>query len=193
MLVTAKPWEGKKRRHVYNPPITIGLMTDVSGSMGWAEQTVAATSYVFSKAMTRVSGRFAAVTFGDKAEAMVWPNEILNEVRVRPANGGSEDFDHGVAALDGMLKLTTGKGVRLLVVVSDGQFVRTNEPERANVWYDRLAAAGVGIVWINGYDPRKGGVIPKNAELVQVRSGDVTGMIGPIATAMERAIATQRS
>lgn len=190
MMVTAKPWEGKRRRHVHNPPITVGLMTDVSGSMGWAEQLVAATSFVFSKAMTRVSGRYAAVTFGDKVEPIVWPNEIINEVRVRSATGSSEDFDHGVAALDGILKLTTGKGVRLLVIVSDGHFVRRHEPDKAYQWYDKMTAAGVGIVWINGYTPR--GAVAKNAEIAIVDGVDVTTMIAPIASAMERAIAAQR-
>jgi hypothetical protein len=190
-MVSAKPWQTKKRKHVHNPPITIGLMTDVSGSMGWAEQTVAATSYVFSKAISRVSGRFAAVTFGNKAEAIIWPNEIVNEVRVRRADGASEDFDHGVAALDGILKLTTGKGVRLLVVVSDGHFVKTSEPSKARQWYDRMAAAGVGIVWVNGYQPT--GIVPARAEFAVIESRDVTQMIDPIATAMERAILSARS
>lgn len=190
-MVSAKPWQSKKRKHVHNPPITIGLMTDVSGSMGWAEQTVAATSFVFSKAISRVSGRFAAVTFGNKAEAIVWPNEIVNEVRVRRADGASEDFDHGIAALDGILKLTTGKGVRLLVVVSDGHFVRHNEPSKARQWYDRMAAAGVGIVWVNGYEPT--GIVPDRAEFAVIESRDVTQMIDPIAAAMERAILSARA
>lgn len=191
-MLTAKPWQAKKRRHTYNPPITVGLMTDISGSMGWARETVASTAYIFSKAMTRVSGRFAAVTFGDKAEAVVWPNEVLNEVRVRDATGGTEQFDKGVAALDGVLKLTTGKGVRLLVVVSDGHFVAAGMPSKARAWYDKLDKAGVGIVWINGFDPT--GVIPKNGNIVVLggKRGGVTSMIDPIADAMERAIVQAR-
>lgn len=185
-MITAKPWQAKKRRHVHNPPITLALMTDVSGSMHWAENLVASTAYIFSNALNRVSGRFAAVTFGNHAECVVRPNERITRVYTRPANGGTEMFDQGLAALNGTMHLTSAKGVRVLVVVSDGHFVETGEPTRLANWAKRLHESGVGLVWLDNSSSHS--TLPDTAHTVQITSADVTKFINPIATAIESAI-----
>jgi hypothetical protein len=196
-MVTAQPWERKKRRHTINPPLTLGLMTDVSGSMHWAQEIVASSAYVFSNSISRIGGRSAAVTFGDKAEGVVRPGEVPTEVHIRDANGGCEMFDHAVAALDGVLHLSIPGGAKLLVVISDGCLVEDLETEKATIWLDRLHRAGTAVVWMNATDSY--GYLdwlPAWVEVVELDSvysgADLHSMVDAIAHSMERAFLAAR-
>lgn len=146
--ITAKPWKKTKRTHTETKPTIIGIMTDVSGSMGWAVPETAKFGYVFSNAGARVSARSAVVAFGSDVEIMVRPGERLDKLRFRYADGGTEMFDRGAAALDGVLHLTEMRNaVRLVMVTSDGVLVRPKEIDRALLWVERWRKAGVHIVW----------------------------------------------
>jgi len=149
MMSTAKPWRGTKRRHDSVKPVVLGVMTDVSGSMAWAEQAVAQLAYVWGNAGHRIGARTASVTFGDKVDAVVRPGEVPAKVQVKSADGGSEAFDEAAAALDGVLKLGTQNGAaKVLVIVSDGHLVRMRESDRAYEWCKRFKEAGTKIVWV---------------------------------------------
>lgn len=186
MMSTATPWERKKRKHVQNPPLTIGLMTDVSGSMRWAQNLVAEAAYVFAQATRRVAGRCAAVTFGDKAEAVVAPGELPTHVMVRPANGGSEAFDAGAAALEKVLHLVDGRpGAKLLVVVSDNHLVASGEPARRDQWLAKMQKAGVAVVWVGASTGEKN-LQKYGCQLVSAEAFR-KGSIKVMADAMQRA------
>lgn len=148
-MVTAQPWQRKKRHHQPNPPLTIGLATDTSGSMSWASELVASTAFIMGHATNAIGGRFAAVTFGDRAEYVIRPREVPDQVHIRRANGGDEACDDAVAALDGVLHLRDGKGARLLILVTDYELVRDGERGRMAKWWTELQAAGVGVVILN--------------------------------------------
>ena len=182
-MVTARPWEATKRRRTSAPPMTVGVMTDTSGSMRWAEDVVASLAYVFGTAGPRVGARTAAVTFGNKVDAVVWPGLIPTEVRTYPANGGEEAFDKAAAAMDGMLNLSSRDGSsKVLVIVSDGHFVIDKEPERAELWLQRWHRAGVHVVWVGARD-----------EIYENRPGvvniDATTDLTELITAMEKQLA----
>jgi hypothetical protein len=146
---TAKPWRATKRRHDSVKPVVLGVMTDVSGSMAWAEQVVAQVAYVWGNAGHRVGARTAAVTFGDKVDAIIRPGEVPAKVQVKSADGGSEAFDEAAAALDGVLKLSAQNGAaKVLIIVSDGHLVRVREVDRAYEWCKRFKEAGTKIVWV---------------------------------------------
>jgi len=148
-MVTAQPWRGEKRRHTTAKPLVVGLATDTSGSMGWAEQMVAEAAYVFAHAGSRIGARTAAVTFGNHAEAVVKPGNLPREVITRSANGGSEDFDNAAAALDGVLHLGHNDGsAKFVCVISDAQLVRPGEIRIAEQWLDRWIKAGTYILWV---------------------------------------------
>jgi hypothetical protein len=150
MMVTAKPWKGSVRRHSQAKPLVIGIATDVSGSMRWAERGVAEFAYAYANAGHRIGARTAAVTFGDDVQLVSRPGEIMEHLLVKAANGGSEEFDHAIAALDGVLHLTDPSGsARILIVVSDGAFVKDKETGRAVEWLRRLDKAGTHVIWIN--------------------------------------------
>lgn len=145
----ARPWKHKKRKHEAVRPTVVGVMTDVSGSMGWAERYVAEFTYAFNNAGHRISARTASVIFGSHAEISARPGELLNELRIRSAHDGMEEFNQGAAALDGMLRLTEDKNaVRLVMIVSDGELVGHMQPQRAAKWIEQWTNAGVNVVWV---------------------------------------------
>ena len=148
-MVTARPWEATKRRHSSTRPIVVGIATDTSSSMRWAESAVADFAYTWANAGQRVGARTAAVTFGDHALAVIKPGEAISAVRRKAADGGTEVADLGLAALDGVLKFSHNNGAaKLLVVVSDAHLVITHEWLRVLKRLKEFKAAGTKIIWV---------------------------------------------
>jgi hypothetical protein len=151
VMTDAEPWERTKRHRTHAKPVVVGVMTDVSGSMGWAQEFVGEFAWVVGTAGLHIGARTAAVTFGDEAEAVLQPGEVPQKIKVRSANGSSEAFDHAAAAIEGVLHLSAPTThSKVLFVVSDGQLVRANEPRKAQRWIERWTAAGTIIVWVDG-------------------------------------------
>ncbi len=145
----ARPWTATRRRHDLVRPTTIGIMTDVSGSMGWAERIAAEYIYVFGLAGTRVSATTMGVVFGASVEVSLPPHETAKKVRVRPARDGHESFNEAAAAMEGGLHLTTNTDhVRIVFVLSDGHFVQSGQPEACRQWIRQWTATGVYVVWV---------------------------------------------
>jgi hypothetical protein len=148
-MTTAKPWAGTVRRHSSARPLIVGVATDTSGSMGWAQLAVAEFAFVFANAGHRVGARTAAVTFGDRVVRIARPGEVMAQVAEKPAHDGSEEFDKAMAALDGVLHLTEPSySARILFIVSDGAFVIEGESDRAAEWVRRMDKVGTHIVWV---------------------------------------------
>lgn len=186
MMVSNKPWRGEKRTHTQAPPATIGVMTDVSGSMSWAENTVAELSYIFAHAGNMVGARTAAVVFGNETEMTVAPGEVPTKLRVHAADGGSESCDTAYAALDGVLHFTDGpRGNKILVVFSDGHFVSAPDAAANPVWQKRICDAGVTIIWVNRDKPH--GIHDKRIQVVTVGS-DTQSMVDRVMVAIKKGV-----
>jgi hypothetical protein len=153
-MVTATPWRATKRQHSHVKPLVVGLMTDTSGSMRWAAGGMASAAYIVSNAGARIGARTASVTFGTRAHPVTWPREPAKVVVRKEADSGGENFDQAAAALDGALKLTSGEASKLVVIVTDGQLVMLDMPEKARMWCERWDAAGVQIIWIGASSKR---------------------------------------
>lgn len=151
-MSTAKPWVEKKTKHGLGAPVIVGIATDTSGSMSWAEKMVASTAYIVGRAGHHINAKTAAVTFGNKVSMVVNPEELPTTVRVHEANGGTEEFDKAMAALDGVLGLTTAPGAKVLVIVSDNELVIPMEGYRRAEWMKRFKRAGVNVIWVDGSD-----------------------------------------
>jgi hypothetical protein len=72
----------------------------------------------------------------------------LDEVRVFTAPDGTEKFGKGFSALDGTLDLLYGRGVRMLVVVSDGCYT-DEESNLAKQAVKDCQKNGVAVLWIS--------------------------------------------
>lgn len=193
---SAKPWEGRHRRYIENPPITVGIMTDVSGSQGWATEFSASSAWIVNRATQHVNGKAAAVTFGEKAEVTAFPGKV-GDVIVRQACDGSEAFNDGLATLDYLLKLEAGKGTRILFVVTDGFLVAEGEMEACAKWIVKMRKAGVHVIWVTPSEKsetyRGLPVIPKGVTVMKVNphAARATELVGEMAKTIEKAVATR--
>jgi len=149
LMSTATPWRTTKRDRTRTKPVVVGVLTDTSGSMSWAQKFVADFAWMMSVAGARVGARSAAVTFGDSAEAVTAPGKVPQMVRERRANGGTEKFDDAAAAIEGVLRLgVPSNAAKILFIVSDGELVIRGERERAALWVEKWTQAGTLVVWI---------------------------------------------
>lgn len=188
IMTQVEPWRRTVRKHVDDPTLTIGVMVDISGSMGDAMQPMATTAWVMSEAVRRVQGRAAMVYFGQDVFPTLKPGQHLSEVNVYSAPDGTEKFDKAFKALNGGLNLLSGPGARLLVVVSDGCYTDA-ETKAARRWVTECAAAGVGVLWLPFDDGRtvKYGITSGSSAVV------LTGTQNPTAVATEIGVAAARA
>lgn len=140
-------WRSKKRKHTDDPTLTIGVMVDISGSMSSAMESLATTAWVLSEAGRRIQAKTAMVYFGQDVFPTLKVGQKLEQVAVYTAPDGTEVFGRGYNALNGELNLLYGSGVRMLVVVSDGHFVQT-EQENVRKAVKECRENGVAVLWV---------------------------------------------
>ncbi len=143
--VTAEAWKRKQRFHTDDPTLTVGVLVDISGSMGGAMEPMASSAWILSEAVRRVQGKVAMVYYGNDVFPVLAPGQHLGEVNVYNAPDGTEKFDKAFKALDGSLNLVNGTGARLLVIVSD-LYYTGYEGQRTKYWMQRCRDAGVAVV-----------------------------------------------
>jgi len=150
IMSQVETWRHKTRKHTETPNLSIGIMVDVSGSMGSAMKPMASTAWILSEAGRRVQAKTAMVYFGSGVFPTLRVGQHLEDVNVYSAPDGTEKFDLGFQALNGQLDLLGGTSARLLVIVSDACY--TNEEIKAcKSWLQRCKQSGVGVLWIT-YD-----------------------------------------
>lgn len=150
-----KPFRHVRWQETDEPPLSVGIMSDVSGSMSAVQEAVGVANYVISEAVSRLDkATAAAVYFGEKVHPGLRKGERLTKVRTWNGRDGWENFDDGFRALDGELTLLNGHGARLLIVVSDGQYgakppyQRVDQAAARDRWIDTCVKNRVGVVWL---------------------------------------------
>jgi hypothetical protein len=193
---TVEPWRRTIRKNTDDPTLKVGVMVDISGSMGSAMEPMASTAWVLSEAVRRIQGRAAMVYYGESVFATLKPGQHLTDVAVYTAPDGTEKFDSAASALNGAMNLTGGSGARLMVVVSDGIYTDRETP-KAKEWVKRMTDNGVGVVWLTESGSSKYGYYGTgakhicagtSAELVEVDGMDVTKATDLIGQAAIRAL-----
>ncbi|MFF9786291.1 VWA domain-containing protein [Streptomyces nigrescens] len=182
MPVTARPFRAKVRQRTEEPPISVGVAVDVSGSMGQYTSILASASWIFAHGTHEVAGTAATVAFGSAVTPIVSPGQRPAQVTEFTANDGTHRFSEAVNALDGALHLSRPVGARVLAVVSDGHWepVELRGGERL---VQRLARAGVRVLWFC-LDPRSK-VLPG---AYRVPVGDVADIPSALSTALVAAL-----
>lgn len=147
VMTQVEPWRRTVRKHVDDPTLTIGIMVDISGSMSDAMAAMATTAWVMSESVRRVQGRAAMVYYGNSIFPTLKPGQHLTDVNVYTAPDGTEKFNDAFKALNGGVNLLHGRGARLLVIVSDGEYVPAEE-KHTKRWLTECKRAGVGVLWL---------------------------------------------
>jgi hypothetical protein len=177
-------WEHKTRKYTDEPTLSVGVMVDVSGSMGNAMNPMATTAWVLAEAGRRVQAKTAMVYYGSGVFPTLKVGQRLPEVKVYTAPDGTEKFGEGWSALNGSLDLLYGRGARLLVIVSDGHYTG-GEDRKAREVMKECQRNGVAVMWISPDEIRAdngAGLITKeNSEAVFVNGTtgkDIATLIG---------------
>jgi hypothetical protein len=157
--ITATPFSTTVRAKTVHTQIRVGIMCDISGSMRVAEEPLAVARWVLADALHQINGEVATVLFGSSAHGVQAPRERLTDIEAFNHDGASEDYVGGFSMIDGALNLIDGDGARLLVIITDGHFVRGDAVEYAEVTMDMCKRAGVAVVWMDmgGYFARDDG------------------------------------
>ncbi len=140
-------WDRKVRKHTDDPTLRLGVMVDISGSMFSAMEAMATTAWVMGEAGHRIQAKTAMVYYGSGVFPTLRVGQRLDQVRVFTAPDGTEEFSDAYSALDGELSLTYGDGVRMLVIVSDGQY-RPHQLDAARKALTECKQNGVAVLWI---------------------------------------------
>jgi hypothetical protein len=141
------PFRKTVRKHTDEPTLTVGIMCDISGSMGSAMKPMATTAWVMSEATRRIQGKCAMVYYGNDVFPTLKVGQKLEQVSVYTASDGTEKFYKAFQAIDGALNLLHGNGARLLVIVSDGEYT-SDETRLAKEIIKKCEKAGVGVLWL---------------------------------------------
>lgn len=144
--VTARPFRATARQHAEEPPVSVGVVVDVSGSMRSYTGIIASTAWVFAHAAREVAGTAATVAFGSGVTPIVAPGHPPTQVTQFSANDANHRFTEAVNALDGALHLSRPLGARVLVIVSDGHWEPAERHGGLRL-VRRLREAGVHVVW----------------------------------------------
>ncbi len=110
-------------------------------------ESMGQTAWIMSEAGRRIQAKTAMVYYGSGVFPTLRVGQRLSEVSIYTAPDGTEKFGEAWEALDGELGLTFGDGVRMLVVVSDGQYTATQR-ENAIKALTECRQAGVAVLWI---------------------------------------------
>ena len=146
-LMQVEPWRRTVRKHTDDPTLNIGMMVDISGSMGDAMQPMAVSAWVMSEAARRVQARAAMIYYGEGVFPTLKPGQHLDKVAVYSACDGTERFDRAFKALDGALNLLHGSGARMLVIASDANYTYA-ETRACKQWLQACDREGVAILWL---------------------------------------------
>lgn len=144
-------WKSKSRKHTDDPTLKLGVMVDISGSMGSAMESMGTTAWVLSEAGRRIQAETAMIYYGSGIFPTLRKGQRLDEVSIYTAPDGTEKFAEAFSALDGELGLTFTNGVRLLVIVSDGNYT-PKQTESAKQILKECKQNGVAVLWITPKD-----------------------------------------
>lgn len=172
--ITATPWAQTHRRMVDNPPITLAIATDISGSMDAYQREVGSFTWAFAHAIKRLQGKVGAVAWDGSVHEYIEPNKTTDLIPFYRNGGTSEGLPAAIFAIDGLMNLSFGEGVRVLTIITDGHLPNNNDvQERINI----LHSYGVQVLWIlTGV----GGFIPKNCTHAILRNTSEFGnIVGP--------------
>lgn len=143
---TAQPWQRTRRRPAPDPRLALAVLVDVSGSMDPFAAPMSSAAWILAHAAARLDAATTTLAFGDGVTVLVAPGQRPGQVREMTATSGSDGFDQAVAVADRLLGLTTPGTVRILAVVSDGQFPDIPRHQAA---VDTLRHAGCAVLWLH--------------------------------------------
>ncbi|CAG7637393.1 hypothetical protein SIM91_05835 [Rhodococcus opacus] len=187
-VVTATPWRRNRRKVAEKPPLHVGVVVDVSGSMGRWLPSAGSVIWSIAAAAAALGGTTAATGFGGAVTALLGPRTHPNRVPIVPGGSSSTGCTEAMSAVTAGAELTTAFGARVLVVLTDGE-LPSHEATAIDARVRYLRRHDVCVVWALTGDRRQASVIPADTTVVDhVTPNEFAGLVsGAIATALEQA------
>ncbi|WP_072816047.1 hypothetical protein [Rhodococcus zopfii] len=187
-VVTATPWRRNRRKVAEKPPLHVGVVVDVSGSMDRWLPVAGTVIWSLAAAAAELGGTAAATGFGGTVTALLGPRTRPNRVPVVPGGSSSTGCAEAMSAVTAGADLTTAFGARVLVVLTDGE-LPSHEASAINDRVRYLRRHDVHVVWALTGDRENAWVVPEDTTVVDhVNPNAFAGLVsGAIATALERA------
>jgi hypothetical protein len=127
----------------------VGIMSDISGSMGTSVDPVSSSAWILHEASSRIEAKVASVLFGSRATVLLEPGKRATRVPVWSAHDGYEAFKDGFLAIDAMLDIVDAPGAKMLFVVTDSQFVNEGHAAYAHTAMKMCKQNDVAVFWLN--------------------------------------------
>jgi len=184
-MPSAEPWARVTRKALPNPPVRVGILADVSGSMQAFAKPVASAAWITANATYQagVDNASATIAFATQITVITRPGKPPTQVTEFNARPGSHRITESIDALSGTLGLASPGAARLLVIASDAEF----EPAETQGARDRikhLIATGCAVLWL---DPTGTANVPPG--VTRVHLADPAEAPEAIAKAATRALA----
>jgi hypothetical protein len=174
LMSTAEPWRQTVRRHAEEPPITVAIGCDISGSMADVVGHVASAAWMIARAVHRNDGTTATVAYGERVHAVIRPGEAPRKVRMFNADGGWENWTAALDVMNGSV-FADARGVRLAVFVSDGKY-RSAQWSAGSARLAPMLRSGVKVLWI-GLNGRSYDRVPEGCTYVHLSDPGKLGSI----------------
>ncbi|MGC9668491.1 vWA domain-containing protein [Planosporangium sp. 12N6] len=146
-IPTAAPWQRRTPLPPDKPTLHLAVLVDVSGSMHSYAKPMSSAGWILAHAAHRNQAVTTTIAFGDQVTLLVPPKQRPTQVLEMTAHDGSEEFTAAVKLADRLLDLRHRRSLRMLAVVSDGQFVDIPIPA-AQKLVTTLHRAGCPVLWL---------------------------------------------
>ncbi|MBX4171227.1 hypothetical protein HBA53_23255 (plasmid) [Rhodococcus pyridinivorans] len=163
--VTATPWRRNRRKVTEKPPLHVGVVVDVSGSMDRWLPAAGTVIWSLAEAAAELGGTAAATGFGGTVTALLGPRARANRVPVVPGGSSSTGCAEAMSAVTAGANLTTAVGARVLVVLTDGE-LPSHEASAIGDRVRYLRRHDVHVVWALTGDRERAQVIPEDTTVV---------------------------
>ncbi|WP_084316830.1 VWA domain-containing protein [Actinospica robiniae] len=184
-MPSAEPWVHTARKSLPNPPVRVGILADVSGSMQAFAKPVASAAWIMANATYQagVDNASATIAFASQITVITRPGRPPTQVTEFDAHPGRHRISESIDALTGALALAAPGAARLLVIASDAAF-EPAEIEGARERIAHLIASGCAVLWL---DPTGTAKVPNGVTCLHL--SDPAEAPEAIAKAATRALA----
>jgi uncharacterized protein with von Willebrand factor type A (vWA) domain len=144
-IPSATPWQRRTQLPPDKPTLHLAVLVDVSGSMHSFAAPMSSAGWILAHAAHRNQAVTTTIAFGDRVTLLVPPRQRPTRVLEMTAFDGTEEFIDAVKLADRLLDLRHRRSLRMLAVVSDGQYVDIPAVQKL---ITTLHRAGCAVLWL---------------------------------------------
>lgn len=145
-IPTAQPWQQRTSLAPHKPKLHLAVLVDVSGSMYRFAAPMSSAAWILAHGARRTDATVTTIAFGETVTLLVPPGQRPPQVQQMQALDMYERFTDAVKLADHLLNLRHRSNVRMLAVVSDGQY--GDHVDAAQRLITTLHHTGCAVLWL---------------------------------------------